>query len=292
MPGQPKNPGLIDSRLGSMPDPRVAASVATIRIQFLCLNAVLLFLCILIGMIIYQTTESLTVELDLVGFGCDTLALLLNITIEFAKIWVHNPRYILIMDLAGFVLSLALLIGVALFGLAQSVRSYRSESAVRQAVHVSRLDAMVCYAMFTLIVNVVVISLFMYLKELMLPPSKSGARDQLNVQSSVAHACAGYVSSFVVLGTSIFLMFCVPHDVPMLEKARQKVHIDVWGSVAVCLCICVSIIYVFREAMHTVMRIWSFDEACAGVSISGYAPSKPRNEYGATGAMAMASSFV
>lgn len=243
-------PGVIDTQ----------TSVVGIRIQFLCINVVLLFLCIVAGAVVFGTTESLTVQVDLIAFSCDTLALLINISIELAKTWVRNAKKALIMDFVGFTMSLALLVGVAFFGLAQSVKDYRSEDAVRHAEHVSHLEMMVIYAMFTLAVNCIVITLFLSLKGLMLPKSRGESRDELNVRSALAHACAGYVSSFAVLGTSVFLMFFVPRDVPIAEKARKKVHIDVYGSVAVCLVICFSVVQIAQEAVHTLETVRSFDK--------------------------------
>lgn len=242
------------------PDSHHMASVVGIRIQFLFINVILLFLCIVAGAYVYGETQSLTVEVDLISFSCDTLALVINISIELAKTWVTNQKHALIMDLVGFTMSLGLLVGVALFGLASSVKDWNSDNAIRHAEHVSHLELMVCYAMFTLSVNMMVISLFLCLRALMLPKTEGGGnRDELNVRSSVAHACAGYVSSFAVLGTSVFLMFFVPRDVPILEKARQKVKIDVFGSVAVCLVICVSVVQIAQEAVHTLDAIKSFD---------------------------------
>merc|ERR1719428_1444280 len=89
--------------------------VSRARIRFLAVALVNTIAPALVGVIVYHVTHSLTIEVDFASASCDALSLLLNIVVEYLKSGAES-KSVLLLDFAGGFISMALLIGVAIFG--------------------------------------------------------------------------------------------------------------------------------------------------------------------------------
>lgn len=242
-----------------------AKSNATVnaRIRFLTFNLLCITLCLLASLVVTQTSQSLTIELDFITLLCDALAVLINIGMELIKGRVQSFRTILIFDLSGCVASMTLLIGVSVFGVVDAM--LRSHEKRGHMAHVQHLDIMVWYSAFSVAMSTLSLSFFAYLRDKMLPPSCS-AHDQLNIMSNLVHCVVDFVTNWAVLGTSLWLLLGSRSETrheshqALEAKTEEKVHIDVFGAFVVCGCILLSVLVLLRDAFHTYWYIRALPE--------------------------------
>lgn len=225
------------------------------RLTYLSFNLSFIMLNLLAGYYVYETTKSLTLEVDLLAFGCEVLAVSINIAIEVAKRKSMRPRSIMVLDLVGGLASLSLLIVVGVFGVwsAISTTEELNDNKRRSPEPASHLSQMLQFSTFSLCLSVLNLSIFAKLQEKMLP-ADGDVHDQLNLLSNLAHSLVDFVTNFAVLGTSLWLKYGIAPDT-WLEMRKHKVLVDVFGSFIVCACILVSIVWLLRDVLNCVRWI-------------------------------------
>lgn len=229
--------------------------VVLARLTYLSFNLSFIILNLLAGYYVYETTKSLTLEVDLLAFGCEVLAVTINIAIEVAKRKSMRPRSIMVLDLVGGLASLSLLIVVGLFGVFNAISTTEELNDVkrRSPEPASHLSQMLQFSTFSLCLSVLNLSIFARLREKMLPDD-GDVHDQLNLLSNLAHSLVDFVTNFAVLGTSLWLKYGIGPDT-WLEMRKHKVLVDVFGSFIVCACILVSIVWLLRDVVNCVRWI-------------------------------------
>lgn len=224
------------------------------RLIYLSFNLVFILLNLLCGYFVYETTKSLTIEVDFLSFGCEVLAVIINILIEVWKRKSVHPRSIMVLDLVGGLSSISLLICIGLFGLYSAINATEelndNRSFPQPAGH---LDKMLQFSTFSLCLSVTNLGIFATLKEQMLPVD-GNVHDQLNVLSNLAHSVVDFVTNFAVLGTSLWLQFGINEE-SYLAMRKHKVWVDVFGSFMVCACILVSVCWLLRDVLYCIFWI-------------------------------------
>jgi len=135
------------------------------RLTYLSFNLSFILLNLLGGYYVYESTKSLTIEVDFMSFGCEVLAVLINITIEVVKRRSIKPRSILVLDLVGGVASLALLVVVGAFGVISAMATEVELQENRSPPPASHLNQMLKFSTFSLTLSVINLSIFGRLKE-------------------------------------------------------------------------------------------------------------------------------
>jgi len=251
--------GCTGSCTGLAQEPTVMA-----RLTYLSFNLAFILLNLLGGYYVYESTKSLTIEVDFMSFGCEVLAVLINIIIEMVKRRQMQPKSVLILDLIGGMSSLALLIAVGMFGVFAAISTEEQLEENRGPPPAQHLTQMLKFSTFSLTLSVVNLSIFGSLKDRMLP-ADGEVHDQLNLMSNLAHSLVDFVTNFAVLGTSFWLKYGVKED-NWMEMRKHKVWVDVFGSFMVCACILVSILWLMRDVFHCVSWIRELEAEEAGLS--------------------------
>lgn len=240
--------GCTGSCYGLAEEPTVMA-----RLTYFSFNLTFILLNLLGGYYVYESTKSLTIEVDFMSFGCEVLAVLINIIIEVVKRRQKSPKSVLWLDLLGGLSSLALLIAVGMFGVIAAVYTEEALEDNKAPPAASHLNQMVKFSTFSLTLSVINLSIFGSLKDQMLPHG-GAVHDQLNLMSNLAHSLVDFVTNFAVLGTSLWLKYGVKEE-SWMEMRKHKVWVDVFGSFMVCACILVSILWLMRDVFHCVSWI-------------------------------------
>jgi len=223
------------------------------RLTYLAFNLAFVVFDIVVGYLVYQQTRSLTMEVDVLGFSCEILAVTVNIIIELVKQQAPNLKKVMMLDLIGGLSSLALLVVIGFFGVYNTIAKARGLENGSIEMPATHLKDMVEYSMVSLLLSAINLSIFQWFKAKMLP-AEGYLPDQLNMLSNLAHSIVDFVTNFTVLGTSLWLRFGVRQE--SWSKMRKfKVMIDVFGSFMVCACILVSICWLLRDILHCIARI-------------------------------------
>lgn len=266
--------------------------VVKARLLYLALNLMLIILCILCAIVVFGLTHSLTIELDSITLVCDALAVLINMVVELMKRRTTDIRSVLIFDLVGCLASLALLVGVAIFGLYDAVGREADSDSGKIVPRVRHLNLMIIYSSFSLLTTVLTLTAFQYWYDDMLPQNGC-VHDRLNLHSSLAHTVVDFITSAVVVGTSIFQVWTAQEDKvshqPAFEEAKDRVRVDVIGSFGVVACILVCVAVLVKEVQASMRHIRELPERptsieespLAGSSKASPGPPGPKKSYGA-----------
>jgi len=225
----------------------------TSRLTYLSINFFFIVLNLGFGYVVYESTKSLTVEVDFLSFACEVLAVLINIVIEVVKRRALHARKVMILDLVGGLSSLALLVVVGFFGVYSAVSTSAHLAKGAGSAPAVNTEEILEYSSFSLGLSVLNLGSFLYLKAKMLPQN-GDVNDQLNIMSNLAHSIVDFVTNFAVLGTSLWLQFGVK-EANWFEMRKNKVWVDVFGSFMVCACILVSIVWLLRDILQAAVRI-------------------------------------
>jgi len=239
---------MMDGSTGGCTGPVVDPATFTSRIAYLSLNFSFIVANLILGFMVYESTKSLTVEVDFLSFGCEVLAVIINIAIEVVKRQSPRLRTIMKLDLVGGISSLALLFMVGVFGVWSAIATSARLAEGGSSTPASNPGEILQFSSFSLCLSVVNLSVFVYLKGQMLPED-GDVNDQLNILSNLAHSLVDFVTNFAVLGTSLWLQYGVPEE-NWFEMRKHKVWVDVFGSFMVCACILVSICWLMRDVFR------------------------------------------
>eukprot|EP00928_Gymnodinium_smaydae_P037401 TRINITY_DN25967_c0_g5_i1.p1 TRINITY_DN25967_c0_g5~~TRINITY_DN25967_c0_g5_i1.p1 ORF type:complete len:337 (+),score=57.36 TRINITY_DN25967_c0_g5_i1:96-1106(+) len=235
----------------------VPSKVIIARILYLIFNLLCVALAFFGGMLIYTVTHSLSVELDFLVAACDTLSISINILAELLKWLVDSPSVVMMVDLIGCVLSLALLVIVSLYGLkdaAEREAAITRHRLVRSSM-VEDVDLMMYYAGYCLLLNLFIAFVFVFCLGSLIPAT-SREYDKLNLLSSVAHQVVDLAGNLVLFVTSVYLKYNVDGGQIDFEG---RARIDVVGSFLVNLCILASVFILANEAYHSLTLIMEMD---------------------------------
>jgi len=220
------------------------------RLVYLSSNLFLMILSLLYGFWVWESTDSLTIEVDLLSIGCTLTAILINIVVEVIKPRLSTTRGVVMIDLVGGLLSLALLLCVGIMGVLDAMQSTK-DLKEHKGSSTRHLEKLLRYGAFALCLSGANLSIFGCLHNLMLP-KEGDVHDQLNILSSLAHAVIDLVSNFAVFGTSVWLQYFMPQDKGWMEMREQKMWVDIFGSFMVCTCILISICFLFRDVAKSI----------------------------------------
>lgn len=236
------------------------------RVKYMLFNLFCILSNLLVGIIVYNLTKALTIELDFIALTCDALGVVINIGVEVLKATGEDLRSILMLDFVGCLLSLSLLVGVAIYG---AIDASTHGSRVEQGeTHVEHLSYMLAYSSFSMVLSALSISVFVYSKD-RIAPSHGNIHDQLNMLSNFTHSIIGGVTSFAVLVTSLWLAreeeIVKRHwwwSIRMINEKES--YIDVVGSCMVLLTIGFAVVYLGRDALQSYRVLKSLSEAKEG----------------------------
>lgn len=243
----------------------VPRQVFAARLVYLSFNCFFIVLNFLMAYAVYTRTNSLTMRVDFLSFGCEVLAVIINICIELVKRSAPSHKTVLTFDLVGGLSSLQLLAAVGLYGLYNAVATTKDLVGGYNEPPAGHLEEMVEYSAFSLCLSVLNLSLFAWLKGRMLPEG-GDVRDQLNLLSNLAHSVVDFITNFAVLGTSLWLHYVVEQD-QRFEMRRHKVVVDVFGSFTVCAVIFVSICWLLRDVARCLQ--WIRETQAAEAALEG-----------------------
>lgn len=215
------------------------------RLVYLSFNAIFIVQDFVLGFLVFRATRSLTIEVDFLSFGCELVAVGINLTVELVKTRVSSPRTVVQLDLAGGILSLALLLCVGLVGLYNAAATVEELEEGHPTTPARHLGVMIHYSAFSLGLSAVNLAIFGGLKAQLLPENGE-AHDRLNLLANLAHSLVDAASSFAVFATSLWLRFGVEPS-GWIELHETRVWIDILGSVMVCFCIVLSIIWLLED---------------------------------------------
>lgn len=221
------------------------------RFGYLTYNLFSQMVGVLAGVLVYRATNSLSVQLSMLGSSCDLLAVAINIIAEILKKRATSVRSVLIFDLCGCAASLFLLIGVSAFG---AVHAFLRATDEDQDAHLHHFREMLFYSVSMLAMGFADLGLFAALRSRMMP-SKDVAHDELNLWSVFLHIIADIFGNLVVIGTSLWLSFGSFKGERSMERAQHRIHIDALGAIAVVACISLSICWISRDLMQTWDRL-------------------------------------
>jgi len=246
------SPELLDAMMmdggtgGSILHSIVTEVTVKARLVLLFSGLLLLILSLLYGYWVWEDTQSLTIEVDLLALGCDVTAILINIGTEVIKPRLKSKRSVVIADLTGGLMSLALLVVVGVMGVMDAMQASK-DLKEHNPSPTRHLEKLLRYGAFALCLSLANLGIFASLHNLLLP--KDGdVHDQLNILSYVAHSCIDFISNFAVFGASIWLQYGIPNQEMTWREMRENLMwVDVFGSFAIVACILISICVLFRE---------------------------------------------
>lgn len=229
----------------------VADVTVKARLVFLFSNLMLMILSLLYGYWVWEDTQSLTIEVDLLSLGCTMTAIMINIAVEVVKPRLGSTRGVVIADLVGGLLSLTLLIVVGVMGVMDAMQA-SEDLKEHKASPTRHLEKLLRYGAFALCLSIANLSIFASLHNLLLP--KDGdVHDQLNVLSNLAHSCIDFISNFAVFGASVWLQYGVPSkEMTWREMRENRMWVDIFGSFMIVACILISVCILSREIAHSI----------------------------------------
>lgn len=203
------------------------------------------------GFVVDRETNSLSVQLDIVGMGVTALTVVVNLFMELAKQRTLHARTLLMQDVAGCVTSLTLLLGVTLFGVLDSILRTRRPS--EDLLKVEHLDTMVVYCLFVMLVTGCLLAFFVHFREQFLLPT--GIRDGLNMLSCVVHMAVSFGNHFVVLAITLWLRYGALKDSTPMQLAAHKTNIDAIGGLLMFFTLALPIVFLGNEMQATMHDI-------------------------------------
>jgi len=238
--------------------PASRSTTSNWRLVYLGWNLFSQIICLVAGILVYQATNSLTVQLNFLGNLCNAVAVLINISAEVVKTQSTSVRTILVVDLTGCALSLMLLLGVATLGIVEAVIRTTGVDEQTQLAHKSE---MLLYGSSALALGFVDLGLFLLLKNRMLP-QKDQMHDNLNMLSCLLHVIADQFGDFIVVVTSVCLRLATNLEGDTWAMGRQrKAVIDMVGAGFELLFILVLVFWLVQDAMATKHRLQKGDMA-------------------------------
>lgn len=243
---------------------RTEAQVLQARIVFLSIAFIAAVTSAIMGVTAWQATNSLTVEVDDISSWADAGSLLLNIVIERLKIKLKTRRSVLIADFIGGFLSLATLMGVALFGVVNALK--RSEQDHHQGNNLKQPGFMLFYNCVSLGLDIIALIAFCGLRDKMEPPELN-LDDRLNVISGLVHMLVDLARAVSVMGTTIYMFYVVSRtDETPWEKLSEKIHGDVFGSFLVCTCVLICVMMLMCSSARTLWELTKDEEEAKALS--------------------------
>lgn len=230
--------------------------VSRARIRFLAVALCNTIAPALVGVIVYHVTHSLTIEVDFASASCDALSLLLNIVVEYLKSGAASSKSVLLLDFGGGFISMALLIGVAIFGVLNATN--RALNPVDESERVDHIGLMLFYNCFSLALDMFTLVFWWKSKDLFCG-AHGQTSDQLNVNSGLLHSIVDFMRGLSVTGTSFWMIYVnLKAETPWAEL-KDKVHGDVFGSFLLCACVLVSAAFLLKESIDTLRKICAPD---------------------------------
>eukprot|EP00403_Amphidinium_massartii_P006142 CAMPEP_0178379528 /NCGR_PEP_ID=MMETSP0689_2-20121128/4988_1 /TAXON_ID=160604 /ORGANISM="Amphidinium massartii, Strain CS-259" /LENGTH=385 /DNA_ID=CAMNT_0019999631 /DNA_START=129 /DNA_END=1283 /DNA_ORIENTATION=+ len=254
-----------------------AGDVFLVRLKFLCASTVLNSIPVLFGIVVYNLSNSLAIELDTVSALTDILALLVNIAVEMVKRKAPSERLVLFLDLMGAAISLTLLVAVGVYGAVQAIHRGEQPTAWESRVH--HLGYMLAYNLVTISCDGLTLSSWFLMKGRMMVSGDDATQDQLNTFSSLMHACVNLVQDLSVTVTIVFIAILSSLS-DRTVKTADTVAGDIVGSILVCLCILASAAFMLRESLPVVRAYREMDAENEPLSEprSPYCPSEQEPE--------------
>lgn len=226
--------------------------ISCARIRFLVVALCNTIAPALVGIIVYHVTHSLTIEVDFASASCDALSLLLNIVVEYIKHGASH-RSVLLLDFGGGFLSMALLFGVAIFGVLNATSRVLNPMDEREKVE--HVGLMLFYNCFSLVLDVFTLTFWWRSRDLFMPSGINQPTDSLNVNSGLLHALVDFMRGLSVTGTSFWMIYIsLKGEAPWMDL-KDKVHGDVFGSFLLCACVLVSAAFLLKESIQTLAKI-------------------------------------
>lgn len=219
---------------------------------------------------IAQATNLLTVKLEFFCGVCDCVAVLVNLGVERTKSAVYTQRHVLMLDMLGSIISVALLAVVSLGGIVCA--AWRENEQEYMARFVEHSGTMIPFSLFCVATSSVSLGAFYYLQEDMCPASV--ANDRLNLTSNALHALIDFVSGFGLLMTALWMHYTSRS----WEGAKHRVVADALGSFAICACTIMSMAFILREAAKTWAILHSGERCRAPLLGKRRPPTPSRNE--------------
>lgn len=235
--------------------------VSRARIRFLAVALCNTVLPAFVGIIVYHVTHSLTIEVDFASSSCAALSLILNITVEFLKKGQcnrggHSGKSVLLLDFAGGFISMALLLGVAIFG----VRNATNRVAkMDESERVGHVGLMLVYNCFSVLLDMFTLAFWWKSRDLLSPPTTRQRQDQLNVNSGLLLSIVDFMRGLSVTGTSFWMLYINMKGETALMELKDKVRGDVFGSFLLCACVLISASFLLKESIDTLHRIVTND---------------------------------
>jgi len=246
---------------GSHPDLDFDSIVSRARIRFLAVALCNTILPALVGIIVYHVTHSLTIEVDFASAACAALSLILNILVEFLKKGqCHREGYsgksVLLLDFGGGFISMALLLGVAIFGVRNAASRVRQMDESERVGHVG---LMLVYNCFSVLLDMFTLAFWWKSRDLLSPMTVRQRHDQLNVNSGLLLSIVDFMRGLSVTGTSFWMLYINMKGETGWIELQDKVRGDVFGSFLLCACILISASFLLKESIDTLCRIITND---------------------------------
>jgi len=241
------------------------------RLTYLTSNLILMLLSVLYGYWVWEDTQSLTIEVDLLSLSCTLVAVIINIVVEVVKPQLVTVRSVVMADVAGGLGALVMLVCVGVVGVIDAMQA--TEDLAEHHAHPTRhLEKLVRYGAFALCLSLANLAIFVSLYNLVLP-KEGDVHDQLNILSNLAHSLIDFISNFAVFGTAMWLQYGIPNST-WEEMWQHKMWVDVFGSFMISACILISIAVMFREISHSLN--WLAEHSGEEEEADGAASAGPR----------------
>lgn len=227
--------------------------ISKARIRFLAVALCNTVAPALVGLIVYHVTHSLTIEVDFASAACDALSLLLNIIVEYMKSGAASRKTILVLDFGGGFISMALLVGVAVFGVLNATNKVLNPVSYNERVE--HVGLMLFYNCFSLALDLFTLVYWWKSKDILMPKGGGQRSDQLNVNSGLLHAVVDFMRGLTVTCTSFWMLYINFKAETPWNELRDKVHGDVFGSFLLCACVLFSAAFLLKESIDTLRKI-------------------------------------
>jgi Co/Zn/Cd efflux system component len=252
--------------------------ISKARIRFLAVALCNTVAPALVGLIVYHVTHSLTIEVDFASASCDALSLLLNIIVEYMKNKAASNRLVLVLDFGGGFISMALLVGVAVFGVLNATN--KVINPVDESERVEHVGLMLFYNSFSVALDIFTLVYWWQSRSLLMPPGSRS--DQLNVNSGLLHSIVDFMRGIAVTGTSFWMIYINFKAETPWNELKDKVHGDVFGSFLLCACVLFSAAFLLKESIDTLRKICDSTKVEQNIPVARpvTAPDAIRGNYG------------
>lgn len=249
------------------------AQVLRARIIFLSISFFSALVSAVMGIAAWKVTNSLTVEVDDVSSWADAASLMINIGFEHTKAKLTTRRGVLIADFAGGFVSLAMLLGVAMFGVANALQ--RREGDHKASNNLQQPFFMLLYNIASLVLDFIAIFAYLALRSRM-EPEEVVPDDKLNVVSGLMHMMVDLARGLSVTGTTIYMLYIANRtDETPWQKLSEKIHGDVFGSFLVCTCVLICVFMLMTGSAKTLQSLMLEDETEEGKAASDHEQGQP-----------------